>query len=92
MRQGPPRQLARRLARKFLGRADKDNPQLTVIEPPVEYMQEDLFPLDSSVPSEFLIMLKNLRFVKTYYYCYIMSYGTLLIPIWYDVASENSDF
>ncbi|RXG56385.1 Neuropathy target esterase sws [Armadillidium vulgare] len=57
----PSRQLARKLARQFLGKSDRDDPQLKVIEPPMEYMQEDLMPFETSFPSEFLIMLRNIR-------------------------------
>ena len=59
----PSRQLARRLARQFLGRNDRETPQLEVVEPPAEYMQEDITSFDSNVPTEFLIMLRNIRYV-----------------------------
>lgn len=55
------RLLAKRLARQLLGRTDRDSPQLEVIEPPVEYMQEDLTHLDPNVPTEFVFMLRNIR-------------------------------
>ncbi|XP_045626226.1 neuropathy target esterase sws isoform X2 [Procambarus clarkii] len=55
------RLLAKRLARKLLGRTDRDSPQLEVIEPPAEYLQEDLIHFDPSVPAEFIFMLKNIR-------------------------------
>ncbi|XP_076050724.1 patatin like phospholipase domain containing sws isoform X1 [Oratosquilla oratoria] len=57
----PSRQLARRLARQFLGRSERDSPQLEVFEPPPEYLQEDLTHIDSNVPPEFLFMLRNIR-------------------------------
>ncbi|XP_045105769.1 neuropathy target esterase sws-like isoform X1 [Portunus trituberculatus] len=55
------RLLAKRLARQLLGRSDRDSPQLEVIEPPMEYMQEDLTHLDPNVPTEFVFMLRNIR-------------------------------
>ncbi|CAL4140969.1 unnamed protein product, partial [Meganyctiphanes norvegica] len=55
------RKLAKRLARQFLGRPDRESPQLEVIEPPAEYMQEDLISFDSAVPAEFVFMLRNIR-------------------------------
>nr|XP_027217854.1 patatin-like phospholipase domain-containing protein 7 isoform X1 [Penaeus vannamei] len=55
------RYLARRFARQFLGRGERDSPQLEVIEPPAEYLQEDLIHFDPSVPAEFVFMLKNIR-------------------------------
>lgn len=55
------RLLAKRLARQLLGRTDRDSPQLEVIEPPMEYMQEDLTHLDPNVPTEFVFMLRNIR-------------------------------
>ncbi|XP_042227103.1 patatin-like phospholipase domain-containing protein 6 isoform X2 [Homarus americanus] len=55
------RLLAKRLARKLLGRNDRDSPQLEVIEPPAEYLQEDLIHFDPGVPAEFIFMLRNIR-------------------------------
>ncbi|MCL4165495.1 UNVERIFIED_CONTAM: hypothetical protein GTU68_004700 [Idotea baltica] len=60
-RHAASRQFARKIARQFLGRPDRDDPQLEVIEPPMEYLQEDLVPFETSFPSEFLIMLRNIR-------------------------------
>ena len=58
----PSRLLARRLARQFLGRSDRESPQLEVIEPAAEYLQEDLIHLDPGVPAEFVFMLRNIRY------------------------------
>ncbi|XP_071517235.1 neuropathy target esterase sws isoform X2 [Panulirus ornatus] len=55
------RLLAKRIARKLLGRNDRESPQLEVIEPPVEYMQEDLIHVDPAVPADFVYMLRNIR-------------------------------
>lgn len=55
------RLLAKRIARKLLGRSDRESPQLEVIEPPAEYMQEDLIHVDPAVPADFVYMLRNIR-------------------------------
>ncbi|XP_064123033.1 neuropathy target esterase sws-like isoform X3 [Macrobrachium nipponense] len=57
----PSRLLARRLARQFLGKNERETPQLEVIEPAAEYLQEDLIHLDPGVPVEFVFMLRNIR-------------------------------
>ncbi|XP_068209771.1 neuropathy target esterase sws isoform X2 [Palaemon carinicauda] len=57
----PSRLLARRLARQFLGKNERESPQLEVIEPAAEYLQEDLIHLDPGVPAEFVFMLRNIR-------------------------------
>ena len=63
---GPPgkkRKLVMKLARRLLQlRRDNMPQQLKVIEPPVEYLQEDVSDsLDQRLPPEVLYMLQNIR-------------------------------
>uniref|UniRef100_A0A6A7FP55 Neuropathy target esterase sws n=2 Tax=Hirondellea gigas TaxID=1518452 RepID=A0A6A7FP55_9CRUS len=53
---------ARRLARRLLlGKADRDLQLLQVVEPPPEYLQEDVKFRQSHLPHEFVYMLRNIR-------------------------------
>ena len=52
---------AKRLARRFLGKGDRDLQQLQVVEPPPEYLMEDIRIRHSDLPHEFMSMLKNIK-------------------------------
>ncbi|KAF2359787.1 Cyclic nucleotide-binding domain [Trinorchestia longiramus] len=53
---------ARRLARRLLlGKGERDPQQLQVVEPPPEYLQEDLRFRHAHLPHEFVYMLRNIR-------------------------------
>ena len=61
---GPPgrkRKLVMKLARRLLARKDQLPQQLKVVEPPVEYLQEDLSDVDQRLPPEVVYMLENMR-------------------------------
>lgn len=62
---GPPgrkRKLVMKLARRLLSRGDHLPQQLKVIEPPAEYLQEDLSDVvDQRLPPEVVYMLQNMR-------------------------------
>ncbi len=62
---GPPgrkRKLVMKLARRLLQRRENMPQQLKVVEPPVEYLQEDLSEsLDQRLPPEVVYMLQNIR-------------------------------
>ena len=70
---GPPgrkRKLVMKLARRLLQRRENQPHQLKVIEPPVEYLQEDISEaLDQRLPAEVIYMLQNIRYIVLYY-CY----------------------
>ena len=61
---GPPgkkRKLVMKLARRLLQKRDLPQ-QLKVLEPPVEYLQEDVSDsVDTRLPTEVVYMLKNFR-------------------------------
>lgn len=62
---GPPgkkRKLVMKLARRLLPRREHMPQQLKVVEPPVEYLQEDVSEsIDQRLPPEVVYMLQNMR-------------------------------
>lgn len=60
--QGKKRKMVMRFARRLLQLKKDTMPiQLKVLEPPAEYLEEDLRKDDSRVPTDALYMLQNLR-------------------------------
>ena len=56
-----------KLARRLLQRRENQPHQLKVIEPPVEYLQEDISEaLDQRLPAEVIYMLQNIRYILCY--------------------------
>ena len=51
----------RKLARRLLGKGDRDMQLLQVVEPPPEYLQEDVRIRHPQLPHEFMNMLKNIK-------------------------------
>ncbi|CAH0384039.1 unnamed protein product [Bemisia tabaci] len=65
--QGKKRKMVMKFARKLL-RMKKDNlpPQLKVLEPPAEFLQEDISSDDKRVPSDAFYMLRSIRIFGTF--------------------------